>query len=316
MNQKKTNNEQPEKTPQEIEFENLSQLFDKYISNGKLITKYASLYGIQRVRYIKGKDLKQFFNDNFTDIKDEIKNITKTDIGKEPNKDSLQKFYEINQKRNIFHYLQRIPGDKAKYPKQLLPLKKGDDKNLEFNFTETGFYSLNIKVEKSKMNNIYLFLLIVFILFIVMFPIWPLNMKIGVLYFLMSIIIFLIVFLILTILIALVGMLFGYDIYIMPNIDNPKLSWKDRFIKPFYIIEGREDPCWVKAVRIFLIISIVNMGIIAYIYPEIPKESFNMLINGLNNIYKYVRKKIEDFHYQRNDVKVRNKQYLDDLNNL
>ena len=316
MKQKKTNNEQPEKTPQEIEFENLSQLFDKYISNGKLITKYASLYGIQRVRYIKGKDLKQFFNDNFTDIKDEIKNITKTDIGKEPNKDSLQKFYEINQKRNILHYLQRIAGDKAKYPKQLLPLKKGDDKNLEFNFTETGFYSLNIKVEKSKMNNIYLFLLIVFILFIVMFPIWPLNMKIGVLYFLMSIIIFLIVFLILTILIALVGMLFGYDIYIMPNIDNPKLSWKDRFIKPFYIIEGREDPCWVKVVRIILIISIVNMGIIAYIYPEIPRESFNMLINGMNNIYKYVRKKVEDFHYHRNDVKVRDKQYLDDLNNL
>ena len=87
MKQKRTNNEQPEKTPQKIEFENISKLFDKYISNGKLITKYASLYGIQRVRYIKGKDLKQFFNDNFTDIKDEIKNITKTDIGKEPNKD-------------------------------------------------------------------------------------------------------------------------------------------------------------------------------------------------------------------------------------
>ena len=313
MKQKKKKIKKDEKIETETEFERLSSFLDKHISNGQLTIKYATLYDLQRIKYVKGKDLKQFFNDNFTDIKDEIKNITKTDIGKEPNKDSLQKFYELNQKRNIFHYLQRIPGDKAKYPKQLLPLKKGDDKNLEFNFTETGFYSLNIKVEKSKMNNIYLILLIVSILFIVMFPIWPLNMKIGVLYFLMSIIIFLIVFLVLTIIIAIVGMLFGYDIYIMPNIDNPKLGWKDRFINPFYIIEGREDPCWVKTVRIFLIISIVNIGIIAYMYPSIPRESFNMIINGMNNIYKYARKKIEDIHYHRNDVKV---QDMDDLNNL
>lgn len=97
----------------------------------------------------------------------------------------------------------------------------------------------------------------------------------------------------------------------MPNIDNPKLSWKDRIINPFYMIEGREDPCWVKTVRIFLIISIVNIGIIAYLYPAIPRESFNMIINGMNNIYKYARKKIEDFHYHKNDVK----QY-DNLDNL
>ena len=58
------------------------------------------------------------------------------------------------------------------------------------------------------------------------------------------------------------------------------------------------------------------MGIIAYLYPAIPRESFNMIINGMSNIYRYARKKIEDFHYHNKDVKVRDKHYLDDLNNL
>ena len=316
MKEKKDKNKPPEKTAKEIEFEKISIFFDTYISNGKLITKYASLYGIQRVQYIKGKDLKQFFINNFSEIKKEILDITKIDIGKEPNKDSLQNFYELNQKRNIFHYLQRIPGDKAKYPKKLLPLKKGDDLSLEFNFSETGFYSLNIKIEKTNKQIIYLILLVILILFIVLFPIWPLSVKIGVLYFLMSLIIFLIAFLIFTIVIAIIGLLFGYDILIMPNIDEIKMSWKNRLFNPFITVEKREDPCLFKVIRIFLIISLVIMSVIAYLYPTIPKESFNLLKKVMSAIYGYARKKIEDIHYHRSAVKVKDTKYLDDLNNL
>jgi hypothetical protein len=314
--EKKDKTKQPEKTLKEIEFEKLSLFFDKYISNGKLITKYASLFGLQRITYIKGKDLKQFFTDNFSEIKNEMLKITNTDIGKEPNQNSLQNFYELNQKRSIFHYLQRIPGDKAKYPKKLLPLKKGDDINLEFNFTDSGFYSLNIKVEKTNRPIIYLILLVILILLIVMFPIWPLNVKIGVLYFLMSLIIFLIAFLVFNIVLCIGGILAGYDIVIMPNIDDTKLSWKDRLFSPFILIEGREDPCCFKVIRIFIIISFIIMGAIAYCYPEIPKESFNMIKRGITTLYGYAKVKIEDIHYQRNSVKVKENKYLDDLNNL
>ena len=316
MNQKKTKIQTNEKTEKEIEFEKLSSFFDKYISNGKLITKSASLYGVQRVTYIKGKDLKQFFAENFEEIKKEIFEITKVDIGKEATKETLQKFYQTNQQRNIFHYLKRIPGDKAKYPKKLQLLKKDDDINLEYNFTETGFYSLNIKKENSKKPIIYLILLVICILFVVLFPIWPLKVKLGVLYFLMSLIIFLIAFLVLTIVITIVGILFGYDIYIMPNIDDHKLSWKDRLFKQFIYIEGREDPFFFKVIRIFIIISLVIMGIIAYIYPTIPKESYNMLKKLMIYLYSFARKKIEDIHYNRNALKVKNTKNLDDLENL
>ena len=114
MKSKLKNDNKIEKSPKEIEFEQLSLFFDKNISNNKLITKYASIAGIARIPYIKGKDLKKFFTDNFEEIKKEMLSITKVDIGKESDSNSLQIFYEINQQRGIFHYLKRIQGDKAK----------------------------------------------------------------------------------------------------------------------------------------------------------------------------------------------------------
>ena len=315
MKKKSNKNLPSEKTQKEIEIENLSSFFNRFISNGNLITKNASVDGIRRVTYIKGKDLKQFFTENFEEIKKEILNILKVDLGKDSNKDSLQKFYQLNQQRNVLNYLQRIPGDKAKYPKKLLSLRKTDDINLKLNFSETGFYSLNINKENSQKTIIYLLLLVICILLIVLFPIWPLNVKLGVLYFLIGLIIFLIAFLVLLIVIVLIGILFGYEIDFIPNIENPKLNWKDKF-SPFITIEGREDPCWFKVVRTILLISIINMGIIAYFYPYVPKESYKMIKNIMSSLFGYIRKKIEDIHYNRNAIKVRQPKSLDDLNNL
>ena len=316
MENQKGKKNPPEKNGKEIEFEKLSIFFDKYIYNGKLITKNANLFGVQRIIYIKGKDFKQFFTQNFEEIKNEILTILNIDIGKEANKDSIQKFYQLNQKRNILHYLQRVPGDKSKYPKRLLPLKKGDDLNLELNFSETGFYLLNIKVEKSKKTIIYLIFLVIFILLIVLFPVWPLKMKLGVLYFLLSLIVFLIVLLILLIIIPIIGFIFGYDILIMKNFEDLKLSWKDRIFNPFIEIQGREDPFLLKFIRIVLIISLLMMGVIAYLEPTIPKESFKMIKNVFVSLYSYATKKIEDIHYNRNAIKVKNTKYLDDLNDI
>ena len=47
MENQKAKNNPPEKTDKEIEFEKLSIFFDKYINNGKLITKNANLFGLK-----------------------------------------------------------------------------------------------------------------------------------------------------------------------------------------------------------------------------------------------------------------------------
>ena len=320
MPPKKNKKEEPkdkEQKQKQINFEKLSSFFEKYVSNGELIVKTATLYDIQRIQYIKGRDLKQFFVDNFESIQQEILEIMNINLGQEANDDSLQKFYQLNQQNNIFHYLQKLPGDKAKYPKRLLPLQKGEDTKLEFEFTDTGFYLLNIKSEKSNKPLIYLILLVILILFVVLFPIWPLNVKLGVLYLLMALMIFLIVFLILTIVISLIGLLIGYDIYILPNLDDSKLSLRDRFLNPFMIISYRdEDPLWFKIIGYIILIILVALCITAFFFPKIPIAAYELTKKLLKWCFDYGKTKIEDIHYHRNALKKKQTPYLEDIDNL
>lgn len=309
------NNSNKEESEAITLIEKFSTFYTKYISNDQLIEKQATLFDSTRISYVKGKDLKQFFNDNFEEIQKEVLSITKVNIGKEANKESLQKFYKVNHMNHIMFPMKRIQGDKSKYPKKLLPLTKEEDENFEF--SESGFYMLIIKKEKSNKPIIYLVLLIILILFIVLFPIWPLNVKLGVLYLLMGLMIFLIIFLVLTIIISLVGVLFGYDILIIPNIDEPKMGWKDRLFNPFIIINEREDPCWYVVIRIVLLILLVALCIFAFFFPRIPKAFYEIMINLMKKMFNYGKKKIEDIHYHRNDMTLRdNNQYLDDLDNI
>ena len=317
MKQKKKKIKKDEKIETETEFERLSSFLDKHISNGQLTIKYATLYDLQRIKYVKGKDLKQFFNDNFEEIQKEMLEITKVNIGKEANKDSLQKFYDNIRQYDIMHCLKRIPGDKAKYPKRLLLLTKDDDDSLDLIFNENFFYLLQIKEEKSNKPIIYLVLLIILIFFIVLFPIWPLNMKIWVLYILLAAMIFLIAFLILSIVISIIGALFGYDICILPNIDESKLCWRDRLLNPLIEIEKREDPCWFLIIRIILIICLIAGCVIAYFFPKIPKICYNWTKSILVYIFNYGKQKIEDIHYHRNDMTVADRnQFIDDLDDI
>lgn len=312
----KTEKEQNKDSEKEIIFGKLSSFFDKYISKRILTVKSATLFDLKRIDYIKGKDLKNFFIENFDLINKDILTIMNINLGPKADEQSLQKFYELNQQNNILHYLKKIPGDKAKYPKRLIPLQKTDDPKLETQFTDSGFYLLNIKVEKTNKPLIYLVLLIILILFIVLFPVWPLNMKLGVLNFLIGCCIFIIVFLLLTIVINLIGILFGYDINILPMLDEYKLSWIDRLFNPFIIIEKRDDPCWFIIVRTFILMIIIGLIIIAYFFPRIPIACYNMCKNFLIMIFHYGKKKIEDIHYHRNAVTTREQSYLNDMDNL
>ena len=305
------------KSEKELNFEKLSSFFDKYISKGFLTIKSATLFDLKRIEYIKGKDLKIFFTENFDLINKDIISIMNINLGTKADEESLQKFYELNQQNNILHYLKKLPGDKAKYPKRLLPLQKDDDPKLETHFTDGGFYLLNRKVEKTNKPLIYLVLLIALILFIVLFPVWPLKMKLGVLNFLIACCIFIIVFLLSTIVISFIGLLFGYDIDIFPMIDEHRLSWKDRLFNPFITIQKRtDDPCWFVIVRTFILIIILCLIVIACFFPRVPVACYTACKKFLVMIFSYSKKKIEDFHYHRSAVVEQGQSFLDDIGNL
>ena len=54
MPPKKAKKEEPkEKSQKEIDFENLSSFFEKYISSDSLIVKSATLFDMKRIQYIR-----------------------------------------------------------------------------------------------------------------------------------------------------------------------------------------------------------------------------------------------------------------------
>ena len=83
------------------------------------------------------------------------------------------------------------------------------------------------------------------------------------------------------------------------------------------LIIKKNRSLFTKIIRYLFVFSLVNIGIIAYFYPTIPKESYYIVKRMMVSLFSYARKKIEDIHYNRNAVKVRETQNLDDLlNNL
>ena len=253
--------------------------------------------------YIKGKELTIAFKkeENFNYIRNEIEKITKINIGKEPNEKSLQNFFEVFFQKKMLLKLKRLEGDKAKYPKHLNPPKRGEN---IISFEENCFYWVNILSEQSKKGFIYLALIIIILLLACLFPIWPLKAKIGFLWFILGILVFLLIFTILCLVVAIIGVIFGYDIVVIPNLIEPKLSLYDRLFNPFVAYWPREDDWSMKLCRFFLGFSILTLTVLGIKFPWVFQTSWNFFNEYFWKLYNLV---LENFvNKYHNPVSVRN----------
>ena len=234
-------------------------------------------------------------------IKTEIEKITKINIGKEPNEKSLQNFFEIFLEKKMLLKLKRIEGDKAKYPKHLNPPKRGENITT---FEENCFYWVNIISDQSKKSFIYLLLIILILFLACLFPIWPLKVKLGFLWSILALLVFLLIFTILCLVIAIIGLIFGYDIVIIPNLIEPKLSLYDRLFNPFVAYWPREDDWSMKLCRFFLGFSILTLTVLGIKFPWVFQTSWNFFNEYFWKLYNLV---LENFvNKYHNPVSVRN----------
>ena len=274
-------------------YDKLSSFLIDIQEKGEIPIKQAILMGQKRVYYIKGKDLVNYFKEHFEDISNQIKTITKTNIGSAANEKSLQTFFTIFFEKKLLLKLCRIDGDKAKYPKTLLPPKRDEDIRT---FEESKFYWINIQQETSKKSLIYLSIAIIIVLLGCMFPVWPLRYKIGFWWAIMAILVFLLILTSLSLIVVIVGLIFGYEIYIMPNLLEPKKSLKDKLFNPFVAYYPREDPWVFIILRICMGISIVALIVIAYLNPAIFTFISEICKGGINKLYSFVKEKIVNNH--------------------
>lgn len=286
-------NKNKELESEKEKYEKLSDLLKDLKDAKDLVVKQAILLGEKRVNYCKGKDLVQVINGNFADINKSLQSIVNIDIGPEPNENAYQKIFEIFFNYKLLLKLYRMEGDTLKYPKRLFPPKKEDNITA---FDEKLFYWINTHSEVSKLNMVYLMISVVAILLICMFPIWPLKVKIGVWWTLFFTLILLLLFTVFCLIVVIVGVIFGYDIFILPNILETKQSWRDRFFNPLVAYYPREDSWFFILMRINMLVAIVMVCAVAWYNPALFYTAFSFVGNIGSNLYSYIQTKIVAQH--------------------
>ena len=291
----KENNLTPEQEKEKKIYDELTSLLKLLINEYYLTTKYANILGQQRVQYIKGKDLVEFikYEDNFKDLRERFKKIVNIDVGNEPNKDSFQKMFDIFFTRKILLKLNRIEGDKSKYPKRLVPPKIGEDVKI---FEENKFYWVNLKEEKNNKQYIYLGITITILFLGCLYPIWPLKVQLGFWYTILIILIILLIFTSLILVVAILGIIVGYDVLILPNLFEPRMpSFKSRFT-PFVAVIKREDD-WVGILfRICAGTFIICSSILCFLNRNYIIIAYNFCINMFKKFNDMIVEKIKTSH--------------------
>jgi hypothetical protein len=286
----------------------ITSLYEKH----SLITKQAIYMNQKRIMYTKGKDFVAFFKENYQMISQHIKDITSTNLGAEPNDKSIQTFFTICLENKLIFKLCRMEGDKAKYPKRLVPPKRNED---IFQFDEKDFYWLNtIAKETSKKTIVLLFIAVLSVLLFCLFPVWPIKVKIGFLWTILGVLLILLALTLISLVVAIVGVIFGYDIMLLPNLLEPKVSLKDRFINPFIAYYPREDPLWMVMVRVNMGLAIVIVAVLAYFHPGFIVSTYELVTSGGGKLYKLLTDKLIT-PANRTSVTVRDKhqRILDDI---
>lgn len=209
----------------------------KLLKKKKLKFKHARV-GDFPVEYCRIDELEKTVNDNHDQFKELIGNDTPLD--------TLKK---------MFHYFNRpINAPSLKYPKIL-----------EESSAPSQFASFPFNTEESRKG--LMITIILGILAIVLFPVWPFGMKYAVFIVSFYLLIAIVGLLIVRLLLYSICSLFGFSFWIFPRImvDNSFIScWK-----PFYSIEKWETNTFTILIRLLIMGAFVYYGYSFYTDPSL-----------------------------------------------
>ena len=112
-----------------------------------------------------------------------------------------------------------------------------------------------------------MFGIIFLVLFLVLFPIWPFELKYGIWLISFYLLIFLVGLIVLRLAIFIICIIFGYNVWIFPNLFSDQ-GFLDSFKPIFY--SQKWDKNWYNGlIRVFVVSSLVAYGCYLYLNPTI-----------------------------------------------
>jgi len=227
-------------------------------------TKSASEVGRKKVDYFRGKDFKRFATEEKTQdlLNKKCSAALKVALdGKAPTTDKEVERLGNELIQKSFCYKasnQSKPGASSDKPKKW-PDRLQKTPNQQFDCE--GFYVVVYEGSKG-WQHFLLACVIVGVLLVCMWPVWPIWAKIGIWY--LSVIFLSLYFgiLILRMVVYTAFWVVGFDFWIFPNINDEVCGFLDSF-KPFYSWEKRKDDA------LMLLVRFGSLGIVAVAVEQI-----------------------------------------------
>jgi hypothetical protein len=294
-------NEQQE----EERYKKLSLLFIKFEEKSKIEVRNAS-YGHTRTDYVKGKDLEKAFKENLEMLCSEINQICDTKIDHKSPSSLQQVFTEFHRRRMLSRAARPDSEGKIKYPKRLIPLEEEDNccgekdeidkKHLSDlkKFDPNYFFAIDIIRSKSK-TYLWLFIAIFGVIMACLFPVWPIEVKIGIFWVSYVLLISMIVLIVVRYIVFTFFYIFGISFWIFPNFFDDTKGVIDSFL-PLYSYEKRQDSILSILIRMAIAVFVAYIALYVYTNPESINDFANHLVEVYNDMFEFGKDKIVNYY--------------------
>ena len=266
------------------------------------------VYIKSRAEFVRGKLFEQKIKENIEEVCKKVNEIMKTQISPEKPDKAIQEIYKQFKSVGLISKACREDGDKKKNVKKLLPYEqlvllnkcncgknheelenpdhqKKLDVDLLMRFDPTFFYILNIERGKSKIY-FYLFLIILGILLYALMPVWPYKMKVAVWWISYVLLLIMLGIYAIRLAVYIFCYTFGYDVWIFPDLDAPKLGFFESF-KRVITAEKRKDKWYFIIIRIVLAIISGYIAFSVYKNPKLIDDSYQFVADAIRDLYHY-----------------------------
>lgn len=286
-------------------YKKLSKVFKTLESKG-LIVKNAGV-GSVRSDYVRGDDLIKSFKENIDYLVKEVNSILNVNIkAEDPNAPQL--VYNMFNQRNMMKKAGRYPDDpKMKYPKRLIPFQEEgkccsghheghEHKNSKVadeekaKLEEKMFYLVNIEEDKKK-TFFWLSVAIFAVIMVCLFPVWPIEVKIGIYYVSYFFLVGMLTLLFARLTIFIFFYTFGVDFWLFPNLLDDKLGVIDSF-KPLYSVAKRTETALTVLFRISVTLFVCYLAYIVYDNPSIMYDFRDHIVDIYVDTFDYGKDKV------------------------
>ena len=292
-------------------------------------------FGQSRCEFVRGKNLEEVFKKNSEKLIEKINKIMGVSISLE-NKNNIQEIYKQFHSLNMIQKAIREEGDKKKNIRRLLPYEHlvkvyrcncGRDHDSEERdhpkqykpeevllFDPKMFYVLNISRSNSTLY-FYLFLIIFLVLMYCLMPIWPYSVKLGVWWISYILLLLIIGIYLVRYIVFLFFYMFGYSIWLLPDISDEKLGFFESFKR--VITTEKHDVKWYKIlIRIAIFGTIGYCSFCVYRNPGLIDDSKKLILDALRDFYFFGEDKLVN-SWNTTAIAMKHKTMsIDDLNEL